>query len=201
MPRHPPCALKNLTTKIKNISREPGPNTKSGTRFYRNCFFLRCSRPLCSSQPTTPTHPPTPITQNTQEPPPKTTASKNNPEHPEQHQCTQHAQENQKQPKPHPTHTTPSTQKHQTQPTQNKALLSQDPTVCQTINPTNTHQPRFPEHQTPPHTDTHPPKGDAHPHRTRTSERTHQPAGTTRHLSIDIPPMSTHRGTNAREIG
>ena len=32
-------------------------------------------------------------------------------------------------------------------------------------------------------------------------ERTHQTAGTTRHLFIDIPPMSTHRGTNARAMG
>ena len=92
MPRHPPCALKNLTTKIKNISRKPGPNTHApsperkdhaSTRnqiYLRNCFFLRCSRPLCSSQPTTPTHP-----------------------HPPQPRGqARHAQENQKQPNPHP---------------------------------------------------------------------------------------------------
>ena len=63
MPRHPPCALKNLTTKDQKTLRENQARTQSGTRFYRNCFFLRCSRPLCSSQPTTPSPPAhTPIT-------------------------------------------------------------------------------------------------------------------------------------------
>jgi outer membrane biosynthesis protein TonB len=156
-----------LTTKIKNISREPGPNTKSGTRFYRNCFFLRCSRPLCSSQPTTPTHPHTPT--NTVR---AACAGKNQ------------KQPNPTPPEPHPQQTTPGPQ-----PEQNKALLSQDPTVCQTI----THQhptPRFPE--------THP---GTPSQENQDTQRTHTPSDTSRHLSIDIPPMSTHRGTNARAMG
>src|SRR5688572_32038925 len=71
MPRHPPCALKNLTTKDqKLISREPRkPTTPNNTthngavpsRAARSRFifleiasYKRCSRPLCSSQTTTP---------------------------------------------------------------------------------------------------------------------------------------------------
>jgi hypothetical protein len=46
-----------LTTKDQKTLRENQARTQSGTRFYRNCFFLRCSRPLCSSQPTTPSPP------------------------------------------------------------------------------------------------------------------------------------------------
>lgn len=58
MPRHPPCALKNLTTKIKKHIEKTRPEHDVRNQIYlRNCFFLRCSRPLCSSQPTTPTHP------------------------------------------------------------------------------------------------------------------------------------------------
>jgi hypothetical protein len=56
MPRHPPCALKNLTTKIKSaFSREPRTQR---SRFTKIASFIRCSRPLCSSQTTTPSRPP-----------------------------------------------------------------------------------------------------------------------------------------------
>jgi hypothetical protein len=41
MPRHPPCALKNLTTNDQAIKE-------------RLLLIQRCSRPLCSSQTTTP---------------------------------------------------------------------------------------------------------------------------------------------------
>src|SRR6476620_9203593 len=68
MPRHPPCALKNLTTKIKNKkhSREPqklsrtptGARTRSRFIFLEIASYTRCSRPLCSSQTTTPHHTP-----------------------------------------------------------------------------------------------------------------------------------------------
>jgi hypothetical protein len=76
MPRHPPCALKNLTTKDqKTLSREPQkPTTPNNTthqqagmpsRAARSRFIFleiassqRCSRPLCSSQTTTPYHTP-----------------------------------------------------------------------------------------------------------------------------------------------
>jgi hypothetical protein len=68
MPRHPPCALKNLTTKIKNyFTREPqklsrtpqkGTRTRSRFIFLEIASYTRCSRPLCSSQTTTPNHTP-----------------------------------------------------------------------------------------------------------------------------------------------
>src|SRR5690349_12413323 len=67
MPRHPPCALKNLTTKDPGvISREPQkptPHPKRCTARSRFIFleiasYTRCSRPLCSSQTTTPYHTP-----------------------------------------------------------------------------------------------------------------------------------------------
>ena len=77
MPRHPPCALKNLTTKDqKNTSREnhekpathnnhqPTRGRPSSHAARSRFIFLeiashkRCSRPLCSSQTTTPNHTP-----------------------------------------------------------------------------------------------------------------------------------------------
>ena len=55
-------------------------------------------------------------------------------------------------PPPHTETTTPTPQANNTHATdtttttrENEALLSQDPTVCQTINPDNPHQHRFPE--------------------------------------------------------
>ena len=77
MPRHPPCALKNLTThmqptqhttKVRHdlvlliIERTTDTNTPkdAGTRFIHVSKKLlplkRCSRSLCSSQTTTPQH-------------------------------------------------------------------------------------------------------------------------------------------------
>ena len=75
MPRHPPCALKNLTTKDQGvISREPQkpttpqqhhpkgavPSSAARSRFIflEIASYKRCSRPLCSSQTTTPYHTP-----------------------------------------------------------------------------------------------------------------------------------------------
>jgi hypothetical protein len=73
MPRHPPCALKNLTTKDqKTNSREnhenpPAPRPPRRTHdarirsrfiFLEIASYKRCSRPLCSSQTTTPYHTP-----------------------------------------------------------------------------------------------------------------------------------------------
>lgn len=75
MPRHPPCALKNLTTKDQktlferttktNHTQQPLPKRKPSSRAARSRFifleiasYKRCSRPLCSSQTTTPNHTP-----------------------------------------------------------------------------------------------------------------------------------------------
>jgi hypothetical protein len=72
MPRHPPCALKNLTTKDQktnsreNHENQPHPNTPKGINstarsrfiFLEIASYKRCSRPLCSSQTTTPNHTP-----------------------------------------------------------------------------------------------------------------------------------------------
>lgn len=67
MPRHPPCALKNLTTKDQGViferTMKPSPHPKRhGTRsrfiFLEIASYKRCSRPLCSSQTTTPYHTP-----------------------------------------------------------------------------------------------------------------------------------------------
>jgi hypothetical protein len=76
MPRHPPCALKNLTTKDQSVIFErtmktnhtqqpPTPKGQQPSRAARSRFifleiasYKRCSRPLCSSQTTTPNHTP-----------------------------------------------------------------------------------------------------------------------------------------------
>jgi hypothetical protein len=129
MPRHPPCALKNLTTKDQGvISREPQkpttpptPHKRSINSAARSRFifleiasYKRCSRPLCSSQTTTPNH--TPHTQTRM----IDAARKTRNTSPDSHSTT-----------PQP-----------------PVLLLQDPTVCQTRN-----QPR----PTPPFQD-HPPQ-------------------------------------------
>lgn len=116
MPRHPPCALKNLTTKIKNISREnhrnqPHPNTQRastaqpdpGSLILEIASYTRCSRPLCSSQTTTPHH--TPHTQSA-----RRTSWQGN-------------------------------QKQSTTSQKPMVLLPQDPTVCQTLNHPAPHPP------------------------------------------------------------
>jgi hypothetical protein len=59
VPRHPPCALKNLATQ-KSHHPTPGRKRCGGptrTLYYR---VRRCSRPLCSSQRTTGHPPPDP---------------------------------------------------------------------------------------------------------------------------------------------
>ena len=137
MPRHSPCALKNLTTKdqeakkFERTTEPPTPKGAASTRFIhlRNCFLLRCSRPLCSSQTTTPSHPPpTPSrcrpwnareTRNTQPPPGK-------PHHNPGHTAPDQS------PQPH--------NRHHGRTTPTGILLSQDPTVCQTVQP-NHHPP------------------------------------------------------------
>jgi hypothetical protein len=56
MPRHPPCALKNLNTQNDRTRTrsKPSPERK------RKTSIKRCSRPLCSSQTTTSTTTPPP---------------------------------------------------------------------------------------------------------------------------------------------
>jgi hypothetical protein len=51
MPRHPPYALNNLTNTHKQTLDKNRPDTSKATD------RKRCSRPLCSSQPTTSHHP------------------------------------------------------------------------------------------------------------------------------------------------
>jgi hypothetical protein len=46
VPRHPPCALKNLAHKLTHTQRNPPPRKEKGAP------GTRCSRPLCSSQET-----------------------------------------------------------------------------------------------------------------------------------------------------
>ena len=68
MPRHPPCALKNLTTKDQGVIFErttetttitpKGNSDRSRFIFLEIASYKRCSRPLCSSQTTTPHHTP-----------------------------------------------------------------------------------------------------------------------------------------------
>jgi hypothetical protein len=75
MPRHPPCALKNLTTKDQSVifertmktnhTQQQPPQGRPSPRAARSRFifleiasYKRCSRPLCSSQTTTPNHTP-----------------------------------------------------------------------------------------------------------------------------------------------
>ena len=146
MPRHPPCALKNLTTKDQNqhlISREP--QIRKQIQVHQNCFFIRCSRPLCSSQTTTPSHP--------------------SPNHVFTVARTRTAQETRNNQQPAP---------------KDRPLLPQDPTVCQTITPGQ-----------PPHVPGTPPKRD-------TVLAWKPPRD---NLSVDIPPSSTHRRTNACAMG
>src|SRR3954453_11768978 len=67
VPRHPPCALNNLTTQQPHRVTT-GRNRQATGRAYTTLSpeFKRCSRPLCSSQrttshrPTTPRRPPPP---------------------------------------------------------------------------------------------------------------------------------------------
>jgi hypothetical protein len=111
MPRHPPCALKNLTTKDqKNAFRENHGNQPRTRRhpvrsrfiFLEIASYKRCSRPLCSSQTTTPYH-------------------------------TPHTHGPRKGPDPC---MIGAARKPETNKTRDKApaLLPQDPTVCQTLN-------------------------------------------------------------------
>ena len=72
VPRHPPCALNNLTTqkpRTTPVRTQPGGQRCAATtykptlhaqEFMRTEFSTRCSRPLCSSQPTTRHRPPDP---------------------------------------------------------------------------------------------------------------------------------------------
>lgn len=59
MPRHSPCALKNLATQKPRQTPQPPQPTRG--RSGHDARLIRCSRPLCSSQTTTPhphpTHP------------------------------------------------------------------------------------------------------------------------------------------------
>jgi hypothetical protein len=72
VPRHPPCALNNLTTHNNTHTHPPPPThtprhgrrsrTSAGIQTtHKQTKLARCSRPLCSSQ-STDDHPPTPTT-------------------------------------------------------------------------------------------------------------------------------------------
>jgi hypothetical protein len=86
MPRHPPCALKNLTTKDQGVIFErtmktyPHPKARIRSRFIflEIASYKRCSRPLCSSQTTTPYH--TPRTPGPQRPGTRTIGAARKPE-------------------------------------------------------------------------------------------------------------------------
>ena len=138
MPRHPPCALKNLTiTHTTNTNphthhtpkgttrdRDQQPTPKGRPTVMRDTQNLRCSRPLCSSQTTTPVNtPPTPHT-GAQAGMPRKTRNPNNHTPP-----------------------TPGNQPRKTRsapdPGRVQPLLPQDPTVCHT--PPN-QQPTSPFH-------------------------------------------------------
>jgi hypothetical protein len=171
MPRHPPCALKNLTTKINkyyryrenhdNTGNTPIKGTSPDHQVYLklHLIILRCSRPLCSSQTTTPSHPAT------------TTYS------PWKLWTCAGTIRNNTVPVPPPTkrlsvHT---------------VLLSQDPTVCQTVKPGTRAPAALSNHN--------------HPHKWERTRRTHAARLNAGHLLIDIPPLSTHRRTNVFDMG
>lgn len=181
MPRHPPCALKNLTTKDQGvISREPQkpttpqqhhpkgavPSSAARSRFIflEIASYKRCSRPLCSSQTTTPyhtPHTPTPATSR------RSTA----------HRASQPG--NQK-------HTSPTPRTHP----QKEADTRHGPVVSGPNSvPNTTHQNL---HRSVPGTPT--PKG-------RCVFRTNHRQKPDRHLFVDIPPMSTRRRTNVCATG
>ena len=154
MPRHPPCALKNLT-----ITHNQHTNPTKRGRYANDCVHtqnLRCSRPLCSSQTTTPTHTTQPPHQGSQ------TVMRRKPETPKT---------------PHPT--PPQRQDHKG--VGSCCLRTQQ---CAKRTPNQHHQ-HFPR--------THPTNEGQEPY----SRQQHQP-GT---KSVDIPPMSTHRRTNAYAMG
>jgi hypothetical protein len=69
VPRHPPCALKNLATQ-KSHPSTPGRTSMSGPTQTLDYRVRRCSRPLCSSQRTTRHRSPDPAEPN----PPRRTA-------------------------------------------------------------------------------------------------------------------------------
>lgn len=175
MPRHPPCALKNLTITHTTNTNPKGPATNpqkgpaNGHARYTKFKMLASTMQFSNNNPSQhPTHTP--------------------------HGSTgRHAQENQKPQQPHPTRNKPHTAKkpRPCNPSTSRIqpLLPQDPTVCHT--PPN-QQPTSPFHN--PHPQP-PQRREAD-----TSPYSNQPAPT-RHLSVDIPPMSTHRRTNACAMG
>ena len=165
MPRHPPCALKNLTTKDQGViferTMKPSPHPeRHGTRsrfiFLEIASYKRCSRPLCSSQTTTPDH--TPHT-------PK--------------QCMFAAAGKPETQAPHPAPRT--LPKGRERGPRAVVLLSQDPTVCQTLNR------RYPRRTVPG------PLSREDPYWV--------PQETQRPLFVDIPPVSTRRRTNVCATG
>ena len=144
---------------------------------------------------------PPPTTRKTPEPADRACAGKpetTNPTPPHQpHPSHHHPHTRQR----HPQQGTPPTERTTAQPAQptqrHEALLSQDPTVCQTIT-TTTHQPTLSNPTTTPEHHPHQQEGTAPGTETR---RTRAGQHQQRNLFIDIPPMSTHRGTNARAMG
>lgn len=175
MPRHPPCALKNLTITHNqhNQPQNKGPATSNDCVHTQN---LRCSRPLCSSQTTTPVNtPPTPHN-------PKQTGSRHErlcpgkPETPANQTPTRN--------KPHNRATHPQQKPGpcclRTQQCATHYRTSNQPALSQT---------------------THPHPARTNPTRTDTCDPYSNQPAPTRHLFIDIPPMSTHRRTNACAMG
>lgn len=180
MPRHPPCALKNLTTKrsIIELYRE---NQVPNTYMFRSRFFKiafspthqpqkgedpltrRCSRPLCSSQTTTPS-------------PPNHHTHVQRPNN----AGTKQKQKNLKQTRH--THTN-NLREHRGFPA---ALVSGPNSVPNDTSGQLPPDPFQPHHPTP--------KG-------QTTQRTQTRPETTGPYFIDIPPMSTHQRTNVFETG
>ena len=137
MPRHPPCALKNLTTKdqgvifertMKTTTTPPkGHSDRSRFIFLEIASYKRCSRPLCSSQTTTPYHTPhTPAD-------PEGTATMHD-------RCSQETRNTS------PTTRTTHPFHRRRNAAQTMVLLPQDPTVCQTLNRPLLSQTPFQDH-------------------------------------------------------
>jgi hypothetical protein len=180
MPRHPPCALKNLTTKDQKTNFErttktnhtqqhhparavPSRAARSRFIFLEIASYKRCSRPLCSSQTTTPHH--TPHTH-----PPRQKAKK--------HPCDRCSQET-----------------RNTSPENTAATKPQHPRPC--CLRTQQCAKHYPPAPTTPRSRTPAPS----PEREETKIRTNKTVRATRHLFVDIPPMSTRRRTIACATG
>ena len=140
---------------------------KTGHQVYLklHLIILRCSRPLCSSQTTTPSHPSTHRV---------FTAERFRPAQ-EQPETTRN----------------PCPSNH-VLGSNSSVLLSQDPTVCQTVKPGTW----IPGSNSNPSTPTVPPKGNNRQETAYSAARTNPG-----NLPIDVPPLSTHRKTYVSDMG